>query len=106
MADNHSNNSQRNSSGNGQNNNKNTNGNSEMIPDSTDAKKRAGAAAQGRRGAISGPASVDDTTIDRVAAGVAALTCDARTTGRRNAIAGVLDGTEGSLNQDSAAGKK
>ncbi|KAK7958680.1 hypothetical protein PG996_009888 [Apiospora saccharicola] len=57
------------------------------ISPKTDARKRDGVAAEGRRDAISGPAA-------NPAAG-----------GRRGAIAGVLDGTEGSLNPDSAADK-
>ncbi|KAK7927512.1 hypothetical protein PG985_004510 [Apiospora marii] len=83
MANNRSGNSQSNSSGNGQ-----SHSSGEIIPPSTDTKMRANAAANGRRGAVSGPAS------------------NGATTGRRGAIAGILDGSEGSLNHGSAAAKR
>jgi len=91
--------------------NSNDKGNSEPvspISPRTDAKKQDDAAADGRRGAVSGPASNHGTTNHQEAEAEAQVVPASQggTNGRRNAIAVVLDGTEGSLNQGSPAGKK
>lgn len=95
---------------------------SEIVTPAVDTQKRADAAAEGRRGAVSGPASNAGTAERRDDAAVSASSGDTTDhqdddtvvvsayngciQGRRDAIAGVLDGNRGSLNQDSPDGKQ